>query len=213
MPDSSAEQILYFLKSRGPQTTGAVAVKLRLSQVGARKHLQNLQSDGLIRFEDRREQVGRPKRYWSLTQKGHARFPDAHADLTLDLIESVRAVFGESGLEQLIRDREKGALRTYLDALSGCADLKQRVSKLSQMRSAEGYMAEWSEEGGGSFLLAENHCPVCAAATLCQGLCRSELAMFRRVLGEDASVERVDHILAGARRCAYRIAPRTGHQP
>jgi predicted ArsR family transcriptional regulator len=29
--------------------------------------------------------------------------------------------------------------------------------------------------------------------------------VFRAVLGDDVRVERSDHILAGARRCAYRI--------
>jgi predicted ArsR family transcriptional regulator len=59
---------------------------------------------------------------------------------------------------------------------------------------------------GGGFLLVENHCPVCAAARTCQGLCASELEVFRRVLGPDVTVERSDHILAGARRCAYRVS-------
>jgi predicted ArsR family transcriptional regulator len=52
----------------------------------------------------------------------------------------------------------------------------------------------------------ENHCPICAAATLCQSFCRSELEIFQDVLGPGARVERTDHILAGARRCAYRIS-------
>jgi predicted ArsR family transcriptional regulator len=54
-------------------------------------------------------------------------------------------------------------------------------------------------------LLVENHCPICAAARACQNFCRSELDVFRRVLGPDVQVERVEHQLAGARRCAYRI--------
>ena len=44
-----------------------------------------------------------------------------------------------------------------------------------------------------------------AAAAICQGFCRSELDAFRRILGPGCRVERTDHILAGARRCAYRI--------
>ena len=66
-------------------------------------------------------------------------------------------------------------------------------------------MAEAREEPDGSWLLVENHCPICAAASECQGLCRSELEIFRSVLGRKVSVEREDHILAGARRCAYRV--------
>jgi len=59
---------------------------------------------------------------------------------------------------------------------------------------------------GDGFLLIENHCPICAAAAACQGFCRAELEVFRDTLGADVIVERTDHILAGARRCAYRIA-------
>jgi predicted ArsR family transcriptional regulator len=69
-------------------------------------------------------------------------------------------------------------------------------------------MASVTAEPGGSFLLVENHCPICAAAAACQGLCRSELAVFRAVLGTEIAIERIDHILAGARRCAYRIHKR-----
>jgi predicted ArsR family transcriptional regulator len=68
-------------------------------------------------------------------------------------------------------------------------------------------MAECVTRADGSLLLRENHCPICVAAKSCQGLCREELALFRAVLGGQARVERTDHILAGASRCAYVIMP------
>ena len=55
------------------------------------------------------------------------------------------------------------------------------------------YMAEWTETEDG-WLLIENHCPICAAAAECQNFCRSELDIFRRVLGPSVTVERVDHV-------------------
>ena len=65
-------------------------------------------------------------------------------------------------------------------------------------------MAGWTEEADGSLVLVENHCPICAAATACQGFCRAELDVFRSVLG-DADVTRNEHIVSGARRCSYTI--------
>lgn len=209
MPESSEERILYLLKSRGPQTAAAMAKRLGMTAVGARKHLQKLLDQKLVDFTERRESVGRPERSWSLTEQGHARFPDSHSDLTLELLRSVRKVFGEAGLEKLISEREQETLRSYGEALSSCDDLAARVRTLVKLRSREGYMAEWRRNRDGSFLLLENHCPICAAATECQGLCRSELAIFRAVLGKDVTVTRQEHILEGARRCAYRIEPRT----
>ena len=66
-------------------------------------------------------------------------------------------------------------------------------------------MADWREEPDGSLLLVENHCPICAAATACQGFCRAELDVFRAVLGPAATVERTEHIVTGGRRCSYVI--------
>jgi predicted ArsR family transcriptional regulator len=57
-------------------------------------------------------------------------------------------------------------------------------------------------------LLIENHCPICAAARACTNLCAGELRVFQQVLGPGVTVERIDHILAGARRCAYRVKAR-----
>ncbi|MDQ3753204.1 MAG: MarR family transcriptional regulator, partial [Acidobacteriota bacterium] len=74
----------------------------------------------------------------------------------------------------------------------------------------EGYMAEVKSEDGGSYLLVENHCPICAAANACQGFCATELDLFRSVLGPGVEVERVEHIVSGDRRCAYRVTPEAG---
>jgi predicted ArsR family transcriptional regulator len=85
--------------------------------------------------------------------------------------------------------------------------LPERVQALALARDVEGYMAEVEAQGDGSLLLVENHCPICAAARDCQNFCRSELEVFQRVLGPACSVVREEHILAGERRCAYRIKP------
>ena len=66
-------------------------------------------------------------------------------------------------------------------------------------------MADVKPDGKGRFLLIENHCPICAAATACQGFCANELSLFRGVLGPGIGVERLEHIIAGERRCAYRV--------
>lgn len=69
-------------------------------------------------------------------------------------------------------------------------------------------MAEWTRDGKNGFLLIENNCPICVAAASCQGLCAGELDLFQRVLGPGVNIERTEYLLAGDRRCAYRITPR-----
>jgi predicted ArsR family transcriptional regulator len=148
---------------------------------------------------------GRPKRLWTLTAAGHARFPDRHGELAVQLIRQAATVLGPEALERLIAAREAEVLAGYERALAGLATLGCRVRRLAALRAEEGYMAR-AEKAGTAWLLIEDHCPICAAARSCQGFCRSELEVFARCLGEGVRVERVEHVLAGGRRCAYRIS-------
>ena len=117
-------------------------------------------------------------------------------------------MFGEEGLDRLISQREGETLKRYQDQLSSHKTLKAKVKQLAALRDAEGYMADWQQGEDGSFMLLENHCPICAAAQQCQGFCQSELDVFQKALGRAGSVERTEYILDGARRCAYRICPK-----
>jgi predicted ArsR family transcriptional regulator len=202
---NTADQILFMLKMRGPQTAQAVAEHLQLTSMGARRQLEAAQEKGLVNFSDQAGKVGRPVRRWMLTERGHARFPDRHADVTVELIRQMRTLFGEDALDKLIAAREQAGEAMYRSHVEASAPIAERVAALAALREAEGYMAEAQVEPDGSVLLVENHCPICAAAQACQQFCRSELAVFRRVLGADCSVERAEHQLTGARRCVYRI--------
>ncbi len=201
----SSEQLLYLLKTRGPQTAQRLADLLALTSMGARRQLEAAHEKGLVQFDDVADKVGRPARIWALSARGHARFPDRHADLTLQLIDQARAVFGEEGLERLIAAREVASEAQYRGAVGQGGALAERAAALARVRDAEGYMAETAAQEDGSVLLIENHCPICAAAASCQNFCRSELAIFQRVMGDDCTVERAEHLLAGARRCVYVI--------
>ena len=203
----SGGRILYTLKSRGPLGSGPLAHALGITEVGVRQHLGKLQGDGLVAFEDRAGEIGRPKRIWRLTEKGHGRFPDTHADLTVSLIDSIRSVFGDAGLDRLIAARQDAMGSSYRRELAAYGDPSERVAALARLRTAEGYMAEFEAEADGGFLLIENHCPICAAAKTCQGFCRSELELFRAAFGSDCSVTRQEHLLSDGRRCVYRITP------
>jgi predicted ArsR family transcriptional regulator len=174
--------------------------------MAVRQHLYRLKVEGLVEFTDERRKVGRPARVWRLTSAAAERFPDTHGDLTVEIIAAVRAAFGEAGMDKLLRERTRRQIDEYRTRLRPAGtSIAKRAQALAEIRREQGYMAECSKMPDGSMLLAENHCPICAAASTCQGLCREELSLFRAVLGDKAQVERTDHILAGARRCAYRI--------
>jgi predicted ArsR family transcriptional regulator len=203
---NASDRLLGVIKRRGPQRVADLAAALGITAEAARQQVARLAADGLLVADTERRGVGRPTQIWRLTEAGHARFPDTHAELTLRLIDAVRAELGEVALERLIRVREIETLQAYRQALVGATTLASKLARLSKIRSREGYMAEFQQDADG-FLLLENHCPICAAATACQGFCRAELEIFRAVLGPGVAIERTEHIPAGARRCVYRIVP------
>jgi predicted ArsR family transcriptional regulator len=200
-------RLLERLKRSGPATAGELAAGLGLTDVAVRQHLLALEQSRLVGQQTKApEGRGRPAILWSLTALAQEVFPDRHADLTLDLIEAVRESFGEQGLERLVGARARRQAAAYRGMLpKEEAPLKKRLEALASQRSAEGYMAEVTPEGRGSFLLIEHNCPICEAARSCTGLCAAELEVFREALGEGVAVERTQHLIGGGERCVYRI--------
>ncbi|MNR83745.1 MarR family protein [compost metagenome] len=202
--NATHERILLFIKTKGPISTADLARTLELTPEAARQQVQKLLTAGLIAGrQEAAVGAGRPRQNWVLTDAGYARFPDTHAQLTVQLLGSVRQLFGEEGLERMISQREEETRVVYQQA---CNDKKlpERLQSLAEIRSAEGYMAR-VERDGKDWLLIEDHCPICAAARTCQGFCRSELRLFQEIIGDEASITREQHLLADAGRCVYRI--------
>lgn len=202
---ANSDKILFLLKTKGALTSKTLAEGLNMTSMGARQHLLQLEQQLLVCSFNRAEKVGRPSQYWQLTESAHQRFPNSHGQLTVSLIQSVRNLFGKEGLEKLIAERENLTLTDYREQIQRKEGLESKLELLSSLRNGEGYMAEWQKKGDDYWFL-ENHCPICAAAKECQNFCSSELALFRRCLGDDVTITREEHILSGARRCAYKIS-------
>lgn len=200
-------QILTLLKQWGPSDSGDLAQELGISAMAVRQHLYKLQDQGLITYQEESRSVGRPAKLWQLTVAADRYFPEAYAELTLSLIQTLIDTFGETGLDQVLAARTRQQLQDYGAQLEHHRSLSDRVSALAEIRTQEGYMAESHLSEDGSWLLIEHHCPICVAAQACTGLCAQELQVFQAVLGAEVQVERAEHLLAGDRRCVYRIRP------
>lgn len=201
---ASVDKILFLLKTHGPDTSKGLAQRLKMTSMGARQHLLQLEQQGVVESYSRAEKVGRPSQYWQLTSLGHQRFPDGYEQLSTNLLSAARSVFGDEGVSKLIQQRERDNLVRYQLAMADCNTLDDKLDVLVALRNAEGYMAQWYAEGE-SYWLLENHCPICSAAKTCQQFCQSELALFEQCLGTSVRIRREEHIVQGARRCAYKI--------
>ena len=204
---TAGDAILFQLKSLGEAQAETLARRLRISVQAVRQRLERLLAEDLVTYADRAQGRGRPRRLWSLAPGAASLFPDTHAQLTVDLIGSIRNELGETALARLLERRQEQITASYRKRLAREPDIARKLTALADMRSAEGYMARLETLADEGFLLVENHCPICAAAMTCQGFCSIELQVFRNLLGPGWHIEREDHLLTGARRCSYRITP------
>jgi predicted ArsR family transcriptional regulator len=198
--------IIQWLKQEGATDAEALALNFNITAMAVRQHLYALQKEGLVTYQEEARSMGRPAKLWYLTPAADRFFPDRYAELTLSLIESMKEAFGEAGLDRLLAVRTCEQIQAYQAIIPQKAALKRRLQVLAAQRTEEGYMAEVLIQPDGSFLLTEKHCPICAVATACTGLCRMELEIFQAALGKDVTIERIEHIPSGDRRCVYRVA-------
>jgi predicted ArsR family transcriptional regulator len=196
------------LKRSGSSTACQLAGDLGITESAVRQHLDALAAVGLVEGKSLPPNGrGRPATTWSLTEMARDLFPDRHADLTVELLDAVSSELGADALDAVIAARERLQLARYRAAIPENGSVAERAEALARARSAEGYMAEVTGDGD-RLELVEHHCPICEAAATCRNFCRSELAIFEKVLGPDVRVERTRHLLSGDERCSYTIERR-----
>jgi predicted ArsR family transcriptional regulator len=159
----------------------------------------------MVNAEERPVPLGRPAKFWKLTREADRLFPDAYAELSVALIDAVGETFGPAGVDRLLQTRLARQKREYATRIDRDAPLAKKLHQLAKVRTDEGYMAEVHPDGPKAFVFVENHCPICAAATACQGFCATEIELFQSALGPGVNISRTEHIVNGERRCAYRV--------
>lgn len=214
MADAAADlsgakrRIIERLKRADTATAPELAAEFGLTDTAIRQHLEALETANLVeRSTGVSNGRGRPPTHWKLTAAAGSLFADRHADLTVELLHSIRTALGEEALDKVVRTRAERQLASYRVVLDDAPSVADKVHRLATLRSAEGYLAE-ATEVDGHLELVEHHCPIQSAADHCGGLCSAELDLFRKALGPEVDVHREQHLLDGGQRCAYRIAVR-----
>jgi len=205
-------QILESLKKRGELGADELAAQLELTTSGVRQHLVALTSDGLVAHRQVREGPGRPKHCYHLTAAADALFPRAYSDLTNELLGYASDDDPEL-VERLFERRRKRRVEDAKDRLAG-KDFQHKVEELATILDEDGYLADFQRQDDGSFLITEHNCAILGVARRYGQACSSEIGFLREALPE-ASIERIQHMIAGAHSCAYEVKEkkRTRRQP
>ncbi|GMA14564.1 transcriptional regulator [Deinococcus metallilatus] len=205
-PERTKHRLLELLKRHGPQTVQDLAGHLGMSVPGARRHLGDLQEQGLV--EARTERPGgrgRPQHVFLLTDRGEAAFPKTYSTLCVDVLRHVQELYGEGAVLQVL-DARSAELAGRLQAdLPATLPLEERVQRLGTWLMGAGFDAVVEPGEGGAHYIVKRNCPNLTVARQYPELCLSELHMFVEVLG--VPVTRETRIACGQGSCRYRIGP------
>jgi DeoR family suf operon transcriptional repressor len=206
---SGRRAVLYAVRRRGEATAEQVAEQLDITISGARQHLAVLAKDGLVESSELTSpdvRRGRRALVYSATDAADAYFPKAYGELTNELLGYVADTDREL-LDQLFARRREARTAGAQARLASKRTLRAKVAELTRILDEDGYLASWEQVERGVFRIVEHNCAIWAVATRYGQACTSELDFIRTVL-DGADVERVQHMVAGARRCAYEVRAR-----
>lgn len=206
--DSSTRKVLLtMMKTKGPLSVSEMAKRLGVTEMAVRRHLNTMERDGLIEATISRQAMGRPSHLYSLTVLADDLFPKNYHLLTLDLLDELLTHAGEEQVNRLFEGRKEKMLEKYAEQMKGHS-LEERVSELTEIQNAGGYMANWEKTEEGEYILNEYNCPIARVANKYEEACKCELNLFKTLLHAD--VERTDCMTKGACCCSYRIKPLSG---
>ena len=202
---STRRMIMTLLKKKGPQTIAALAAELGITEMGVRRHVLQLEQDGLAKTRVVRQAMGRPLHLYSLTEQAEEFFPKNYHNLALELLRELDLSGGKEAVQLLFEGRRKRMLAQYWPMMER-RGLEERVAELSAIQNAGGYMAEWDKEEDGGYVIREYNCPIRQIATQYRSACGCEQSLFEELL--EADVVRSECMAEGGRCCQYQITPK-----
>ena len=204
---STKQNILQELLKQGRASASALAKSLDISSQAVRRHLSELETEGLIEHSAVQTGMGRPQHYYQLTHRGRSLFSHRYGEFTVSFLDTLAETVGRERVGKVLAKQWQKKAREYRARL-GNGTLAQRVSKLVQLRQEEGYMAELHQaqpqDNKLEFIFTEYNCAISEVALSYPSVCGHELEMFSAIL-PDCTVERTHWIVGGEHRCGYSI--------
>jgi DeoR family transcriptional regulator, suf operon transcriptional repressor len=203
-PSTKQDLLLHLLK-QGQATAQELAQDLAVSPQAIRRHLKDLQSEGLVVFQSKSQGLGRPQYVYQLSPKGRDRFPNQYDRFVVSFLDTLVENLGYHQAGEILQQHWQRKSLEYRNQI-GPGSLPERVAKLVELRRQEGYMTEfYALEAEEKIILTEHNCAIAQVANSFPAVCGHELEMFAAAL-TDCQVERTHWMIDGEHRCGYAIS-------
>ena len=199
-------KILSIIRSQGSATVEDLAKDIGLAPATIRRHLDILQRDQLVAFEQVRRKLGRPEFAYHLTEHGHeSGYRDYQTLLNL-LFRTIKGLDTSELTEQpgehllqLLMDRIADRLSTSYTE-SKLSSNESQVERLEKVLTDAGFSPQVSQDNGQIQIRLCN-CPFRAVALEEESVCLFDRRLISNILGVEP--ERKATIRDGDDTCAY----------
>jgi DeoR family suf operon transcriptional repressor len=195
-------KILLHLKKEQPLAAAELAERLGVSATAVRRHMKELEAEGLVAYGREQRGHGAPTLAYRLSQSGESLFPNRYEQTTTGLIKHLVEKQGRSEAVAVLERQYEEIMSQAAGRLEGMHP-EQKLDELARVLEDAGFMAETSGENGDTQLLIRN-CAIQAVAECLPEICDAEQKLIRKLLGVD--VERTAHIASGCNACEYVVS-------
>jgi len=197
------QEILQLLLKHGELKAQTLADSLQITPQAIRRHLNELESEGLVSYTSEVAGMGRPQHIYRLTKKGRDRFPAGYDQFTVSFLDTLAESLGREQFQAVLARQWQKKAEAYRQQIKS-GNLGEQVQQLAELRQAEGYITDWYElEGTGDYIYTEYNCAIASVAESFPSVCSHELEMFSAIFAKP--VERTHWLVDGQHRCGYLI--------
>ncbi|MEO5915340.1 MAG: winged helix-turn-helix transcriptional regulator [Luteolibacter sp.] len=153
--------VLEELKLSGGLPVSELARQVNASYMAVKQHCEELKKIGYLdRSRIPRTAVGRPEIFYSLSAKADALFPQAGADFTLDVLDELKGLFGESTPDKLLFQHFQKQQAKWQPLLAKAESLADKATKLVALREKAGCFIRCTHDPESGFRIEEFHNPL-----------------------------------------------------
>jgi len=177
--------------------------ELGLTTVTIRHHLGMLRKDGLVAAPSvlHRKAPGRPQHVYSLTDEASKHFPKGYEHLIHLMFDELHERLSPKEVHKIMQSIGE-RLATQVD-LPVEGSVEERLPLIVEYLNKQGYMARWTQNCNGDYLLYVANCPYEKAAHQHHEICLIDYTLLLHLLC--SSFERIASMIEGEEQCTYII--------
>lgn len=200
-------KVIEELKISGGLPVSELSRRLETSYMGMKDQCEALLRAGYLeRWRVPRKEVGRPEIMYRLAAKADSLFPQAGAGLTLELLQSARALFGESAPERLLLQYFQQLRDRWVPKLSKAKSLVERATLLANLREKDGCFGRCKYDPQRGFRIEEYHHPLLPVFQAYPSAILLEVRMMEEALGTRVQRVEVPGGRSGPARIDYEVS-------